>query len=633
MKDKCLDLKVIPQFNGTCWLNAIMMASLYSQGSQYLVKKVAKTWKKDNSLLMFFKKIVFNIHKNPLLVKNLFKKFKPEIILFKLLEQTKDRNILDFFRFNNMTKINMFGFFQEYVINFYEFLGLKVLDIYILKQDEYLFNLCNLNDYFYRNINGDNILDEEKYDDYKNRENNTRKKIYDVPDVLIVFSNLLNDIVIDYVKQIKTRLFRYNLIEYYTTIFSAIFEHKDIINFNGHNYKLDSILISNYNIDEISLGHGVAGITCDNNKYVYNGWSKFTNDPAYLDKNENRVNPCSLMKYDWNLHKDQEFCFNMKHCKLDFDLKKEDVCFSFNKGNRILIYTRIVDEDKDVDVNVDDEEDLKELSNIDEVIYDIFNIKHLNLERTKQLYLNLNSLLKYLDLTVLDKPIEEIKKAIKPLLVEYFYNFNKKHKINSYIRNIDKLNYVQLAELYLILKNKYKFELNADYLNKDIEILRKYLKKEIKGKSFNSKSTQSLSSETIKKNILDKAIKDMILKREMMNKYKKEKEATLEIKLNGKKYELDKDKCNLWISNKDINPFTNRKIGIKSPIRKILDEACKKLGIEERKEEREKGRREISDEVCLKWMKDKTKNPLTKRTIKKEGDVYKKFVKACSHLN
>ena len=170
MKDKCLDLKVIPQFNGTCWLNAIMMASLYSQGSQYLVKKVAKTWKKDNSLLMFFKKIVFNIHKNPLLVKNLFKKFKPEIILFKLLEQTKDRNILDFFRFNNMTKINMFGFFQEYVINFYEFLGLKVLDIYILKQDEYLFNLCNLNDYFYRNINGDNILDEEKYDDYKNRE-------------------------------------------------------------------------------------------------------------------------------------------------------------------------------------------------------------------------------------------------------------------------------------------------------------------------------------------------------------------------------------------------------------------------------------------------------------------------------
>ena len=40
----------------------------------------------------------------------------------------------------------------------------------------------------------------------------------------------------------------------------------------------------------------------------------------------------------------------------------------------------------------------------------------------------------------------------------------------------------------------------------------------------------------------------------------------------------------------------------------------------------------VSTDADISFDKDKTKNPLTKRTIKKEGDVYKKFVKACSHL-
>jgi hypothetical protein len=626
MKDKCLDLKVIPQFKGTCWLNAIMMACFYSQGSQYLVKKIARTWKKDNSLLMFFKKVVFNIHKNPLLVKNLFKKFKPEIILFKLLEQTKDKNLIEVFKQNNLNNINKFGFYPEYIIDFYKFLGLKVLDISVSKfSDSLAIYYCNLKDYFYVNYKGNVILDEDKYTKDKEREQNTRKKINDIPDVLIVINtndnrfSLYNIIT----RKIQSYNHKYNLLGYYTDNFSGISKNKNVIKFNGHKYKLDSVILNNYNIKEIKSGHGVAGITCDNNKYVYNGWSKFTDDPANLNKNENSVNPCSLMKYDWDLHKDQEFCFNMKHCKLDFDINKEDVCFSFNKGNRILVYTRIVDEDvDDIDDIDDDVEELKELSNIDEVIIDIFNINSLNLEGLKSIYSSLNSELGYLDLTVLDKSIEEIREAIKPLLVEYFYNFNKKHKINGYIKNIDKLEYWQLLFLFSILKGEYKLPLNPDYIksnynypNNDEEILRDYLKEQIKGKFFNSQSTQSLSSE-----------------------------ATLEIKLNGKNYKLDKDKCNLWISNKDINPFTNRKIGITSPIRKILDEACKKLGIEERKEEREKerekehkeerekGRQEINDEVCLKWMKDKTKNPLTKRTIKKDGDVYKKFVKACSHL-
>ena len=36
-----------------------------------------------------------------------------------------------------------------------------------------------------------------------------------------------------------------------------------------------------------------------------------------------------------------------------------------------------------------------------------------------------------------------------------------------------------------------------------------------------------------------------------------------------------------------------------------------------------------SDDVCKKFLKDKTKNPLTNRTIKKDGPTYKKLEKEC----
>jgi len=42
----CKNIKVIPQFaEDTCWFNAILMASLYSQRSRKLMKLMSKKWK------------------------------------------------------------------------------------------------------------------------------------------------------------------------------------------------------------------------------------------------------------------------------------------------------------------------------------------------------------------------------------------------------------------------------------------------------------------------------------------------------------------------------------------------------------------------------------------------------------
>ena len=60
--------------------------------------------------------------------------------------------------------------------------------------------------------------------------------------------------------------------------------------------------------------------------------------------------PCELMKYDWNVMKNSEFCINKKECLLDthsnksikeiLNKDKNELCFSFNKGPRLLIYVR-----------------------------------------------------------------------------------------------------------------------------------------------------------------------------------------------------------------------------------------------------------------------------------------------------
>ena len=119
--------------------------------------------------------------------------------------------------------------------------------------------------------------------------------------------------------------------------FKDLIDLKDEINFRGNIYKLDSILLQ----DQDSR-HVIAGITCGNEKYVYNGWNKQTNDPSLTsDKTDYVIEPCKLMKYDWNIRNGTKFCLNVKDCKLDDITDKQQLCFSFDSGYRLLIYVKV----------------------------------------------------------------------------------------------------------------------------------------------------------------------------------------------------------------------------------------------------------------------------------------------------
>jgi hypothetical protein len=115
------------------------------------------------------------------------------------------------------------------------------------------------------------------------------------------------------------------------------------IEFNGITYDLDVCLLNNN--DFMSNTHCTVGITNNGERYVYNNWRHKT---AKTPVSGNCPNSCSLFKYDWlnafnSRDKTYSHCFNPYKCNLDIQKNinsLKDLCFSFNSGNRLLIFVK-----------------------------------------------------------------------------------------------------------------------------------------------------------------------------------------------------------------------------------------------------------------------------------------------------
>jgi hypothetical protein len=67
--------------------------------------------------------------------------------------------------------------------------------------------------------------------------------------------------------------------------------------------------------------------------------------PAMANAEIRQDIPCELMRYDWDINQEADFCLSNNYCKLvkqtKFEEKfKYDLCYNFTKGNRILVYVR-----------------------------------------------------------------------------------------------------------------------------------------------------------------------------------------------------------------------------------------------------------------------------------------------------
>ena len=118
-KNFCNDIALIPQFDSTCWFNAILMSCFYSQKMRELmIKKVSKTWD-NSSLFKLFKTIIKNNYNTDAKDKleKLYDKIKPEIILLKTLTKFNPE-LFYYFKIKQNTD---FHWNIDYIINFLGF--------------------------------------------------------------------------------------------------------------------------------------------------------------------------------------------------------------------------------------------------------------------------------------------------------------------------------------------------------------------------------------------------------------------------------------------------------------------------------------------------------------------------------
>ncbi len=339
----CNKVITIPQYYGTCWFNAILMAILYSQYSRKLLLHTFEK-KKDK-----FSRIMDDIIKhNYIKTKNAIKYFKfmrPENIL-KYMEHSN-------FLIENFKKNQGYSYEMDIFLPFFiKSLGKKVLDIIIYDNNMYA-NFYSIIPYieiaFHKYVKTKNIdFDLSKWD-----------KIDEDPDYIVVNPIPMLGISTPYEKAFfninlkdKSVLNPINLKTHNISI-DGLLNFDDNIFYNNNKYILDSILLENYNDVKLNIRHAIAGITCKNDRYIYNGWMRTTDDPGNIDKINMHSLPCELMKFDWDVKKNIKFCLNNRLCKITEILDEKQVCFSFNRQDKItLIYVKDNSYKSSIDFNI-----------------------------------------------------------------------------------------------------------------------------------------------------------------------------------------------------------------------------------------------------------------------------------------
>lgn len=331
----CSKVITVNQVGPVCWFLATFMAMFYSQRSRKVLLEASKTWDERIEIFKILKHILLYKYLRTSDIKNDYSYFdiiKAETILTFLNKHDKNK-----FEFDPTKKEGYFT--NSYISKLYKFLNVDTLmfDVYDKKKVGYsMFN-------HYTNATLNDVKIEIKDPVYIN--NKLRK--YKTPSIIIVIVDDDKDS-----EEYKEYFFKVNPQYIIKDVNNAVnlSSLDDKIYYNHQEYNLDSVLLSNWNRKEYHLkniGHAICGITCKNKRYVYNGWTRYTLDPNIVKSHgfipEDFVSlPCELMRLDWSLKNTHDFCLNTNKCIPDntnLSTVKE-LCFSFNKGKRVLIYVK-----------------------------------------------------------------------------------------------------------------------------------------------------------------------------------------------------------------------------------------------------------------------------------------------------
>ena len=231
---------------------------------------------------------------------------------FKLNKYFTPKEIIALRENNNKFKIGYLrkGFLtQLYLKPFFKLLKLKPIMLIRFSDNLLAYNIKN-------HIK---MVDfSEDYTNYQSRiicEKYKQEKLARNSDVFII--ETIDDKQIESVKKCYDD-FLYHYIEN-----KEIASLSDNFLYNGINYSLDSIIITNYNNTQTS--HAIIGFTMNNKKYIYIGISK------------------KPIKFDWLANKNNDYYLNTITCKLELltnNISNNVLKFSFNKGKRLFVYVK-----------------------------------------------------------------------------------------------------------------------------------------------------------------------------------------------------------------------------------------------------------------------------------------------------
>ena len=355
----CSKILTPKQVGPICWFMSTFVAMFYSQRSREIILKVSKRWNTDKILSKLLKRVLNDYYLSSKGDKIEYMKFKGDEIFVNILTELHKENKTMFAYNPDKSKGGFNPIF--YIGRLYNLLNIDyTMFEYNIEKDSLVYSLLNeeFNSYIgIKHSNIDNIYNNEIYNNeiynikgkyfflkYTNQINN-EKLFKKKPPILIVSTGTISDIF-DNTKifyGIKGKNIFNNEISD-TNIKNIIQSMDNTIYYNDGVYHLDSVLLTNWN--KIDYKHSIAGITCKDKRFVYNGWTRTSMDPVMIDKNITLNIPCELMPYDWNVKHHGDFCLNNRTCILDImKIKKgeeynRDLCFNFNKGNRILVYVR-----------------------------------------------------------------------------------------------------------------------------------------------------------------------------------------------------------------------------------------------------------------------------------------------------
>ena len=384
-RDYCKDVLPIPQFSGTCWFNALLMALFYSELTRNFfineLPNLKTTLKKHPKILNIIEDLLFNNYRvNNKNNDHFYNIFQPENILLEL--NKADKTV--FYADSDLINTGWHG--HLYIDQIFQFLNIKNKILYLDILSDHNYSLSKKNAPLINfNIKNDVITLEYEYVSKLPRTNPFWK-----------FKSVNKSIVSDF----KTPK-RYSMPDDIDVISLYINNNQDappeVLQFKNAKFILDSMMINNFNIDTCKMAHQIAGITCKSKKYLYNGWTGKTKDPAMkntihelhtkIEEKEIEINrlknisntslstkkelekrdqtleklneelrsledkflvqmklyekkrPCNLVRYDWNTD-NNNFCIDSIKCEYPKKTSDANLCFNMKRGSRSYIYVR-----------------------------------------------------------------------------------------------------------------------------------------------------------------------------------------------------------------------------------------------------------------------------------------------------